>query len=156
MIDITSKEINKFSIFTYWTGSENKGVYTRKGQSQYIAKYDTKCEEIINNPEKGLDVLSYYEITANDSSGTDIVERSSEYHQSINYCAFDENGTFDEMFDISHIDDGNIQTNPKDGFIEFINTITFKYKDRIPMLKVVNNKIQDKKGFYDTLFSISK
>lgn len=81
----------------------------------------------------------------------EVIEESERIFQKIMMWAFDEEGNYDGNIDmsmsvVSEDSEGSKEKSTKDGFIEYINTVTYMHKDNIPVLKVINNRMDWKPG----------
>jgi len=64
-------------------------------------------------------------------------------------------GVFDETFNLSMVGNNKHQKSDKDGFVEYINTISLLYNNDLPVINVFNNKIENNKGTYESIFKQS-
>lgn len=129
-------------IFTFWLPKvKGTDVYNKNGYSYCIHTYTKKLERLENNGA-GLQCIDYLQITQKEHGKKEVVEESSNIFQKLMYCAFDESGNYDGILDTSSIteDEGSKDTPKKDGFVEFLNTITYYEDSKIPKLKIMNNR----------------
>lgn len=80
-----------------------------------------------------------------------MVDESERIFQKIMICAFDEEGNYDGNIDltmsvVSEESESSKDKPTKDGFIEYINTVTYMHKENIPVLKIINNRMDWKPG----------
>ena len=145
VIDIIDHAVNDIDVFSFWSPKERGWeIYKKSGESNYIFIWKQKLEEIINIPEKGLDTVMSDQVTLVEQNMPNIVDAGPIVIKKITICAFDESGNFDSTLDMSTITDRSslkIDNKNSDGFIEYINTITFIIKDNIPIIKMYNNRI---------------
>jgi len=144
-IHVTEEGIEDMETYTFWLPKE-KGleVYHKTGYSYTINTYK-RCLEKISNETGGLDVVNYFQISQKEHGKREMIEESERIHQKIMMWAFDQEGNYDGTLDISSISE-DVDTpkgdkTKKDGFIEYINTVTYLYQNNIPYLKIVNNRM---------------
>jgi hypothetical protein len=166
-IYVTDEEFDNLSVFTFWLPKDKgSAVYTKNGYSYSINTYTRRVERISNSAGTGLDVEDNIQVIQKEHSKKEIVEEAERVCQKIMLWAFDEEGNFDGTLDISQmtegVDDPKGKTK-KDGFIEYINTVTLKNKydpkyennkeeevvweNKISHLKIINNRMDWKPDY---------
>lgn len=88
--------------------------------------------------------MDFVQLTQKEHGKKEIVYESPVLLQKIMLCAFDEDGNFDGTLDVSLMtEDAETPKDKqmKDGFIEYINTITYIHENGLPKLKILNNRM---------------